>query len=212
MPPTRDEFQNQYGDTILGDYDEDEDSNHDGTRERTAAQQEKDEEAPKPTADVMMSRNLKGGAGKNFNFAFGSDGDDDDSSESPTKNDRQDDNNSDKELSQPSQKFGSKPINLLSQMGQNKTGKTGGSNTGLKKGFIKPLITTDEDQFDHHMFSKNNTYDKNKDDTDEENGDPLVDVEVDMQLTMKPADRSKKSKSFLQIEATENGDEPTSLG
>ena len=37
----------------------------------------KDEEAPKPTADVMMSRNLKGGAAKNFNFAFSSDGEDD---------------------------------------------------------------------------------------------------------------------------------------
>lgn len=117
MPPSREQFENQYGDTILDDFEEEEDSDE-GVRERTEAQQLKDEVAPKPTADVMMSRNLKGGASKNFNFAFGSDGDDDDSQESFSKDNTKDDNNSsDREQSQPSQKFGSKPINLLSQMG-----------------------------------------------------------------------------------------------
>jgi len=38
-----------------------------------------DEEAPKPTADVLMSRNLRGGAKKGFNFAaFAEDDDSDD--------------------------------------------------------------------------------------------------------------------------------------
>lgn len=70
MPPSRDQFEKRFGDTILGDYDEDEDDsekNYDAKNE---------EEPPKPTADVMMSRNLKGGAAKNFNFAFSSDGED----------------------------------------------------------------------------------------------------------------------------------------
>ena len=87
MPPTRDQFEQQYGDTILADYDDDEDERHmeDGAlMQRSKNEQQKnDEEAPKPTADVMMSRNLKGGAGKNFNFAFSSDGGD--SEDSPGK-------------------------------------------------------------------------------------------------------------------------------
>ena len=90
MPPTRDQFEKQYGDTILADYDDDEVGNplNGGAStmgHKQGRQNDKnDEEAPKPTADVMMSRNLKGGAGKNFNFAFSSDGDD--SQGTPDKN------------------------------------------------------------------------------------------------------------------------------
>ena len=85
MPPSRDQFEKQYGDTILADYDDDEEENsptmvHSHSRKTN---NEKDAEAPKPTADVMMSRNLKGGAAKGFNFAFSSDGED--SQDSPTK-------------------------------------------------------------------------------------------------------------------------------
>lgn len=97
MPPSREQFENQYGDTILDDFEEEDVDSDEGVRERTAAQQEKDEVAPKPTADVMMSRNLKGGVGKNFNFAFGSDNDDDDSQDAKDGN-----NSSDREQSQPS--------------------------------------------------------------------------------------------------------------
>lgn len=42
----------------MGDYDSDDQS----------ARTKKDEEAPKPTVDVLMSRNLRSGAGKGFNF------------------------------------------------------------------------------------------------------------------------------------------------
>jgi hypothetical protein len=53
---------------IMGDYDSDEG--------KTTAQKKKDEEAPKPTVDVLMSRNLRSGAGKGFNFgALASDSD-----------------------------------------------------------------------------------------------------------------------------------------
>ena len=83
MPPSRDAFEKKYGDTILADYDDDEGDKDDGLIHHSSANPKNDEEAPKPTADVMMSRNLKGGAGKNFNFAFSSDGDD--SQESPQK-------------------------------------------------------------------------------------------------------------------------------
>lgn len=51
------------------------------------------EEAPKATADVMMSRNLKGGVGKNFNFAFSSDGDE--SLDSPNRDNNDDSDGSD---------------------------------------------------------------------------------------------------------------------
>jgi ethanolamine utilization microcompartment shell protein EutL len=36
-----------------------------------------DEEAPKPTVDVLMSRNLRSGAGKGFNFLAMESSDDD---------------------------------------------------------------------------------------------------------------------------------------
>jgi len=52
---------------IMGDYDSDE----------QVQRNKKDEEAPKPTLDVLMSRNLRSGAGKGFNFGA----DMDDSSE-----------------------------------------------------------------------------------------------------------------------------------
>ena len=81
MPPSRDQFEKKYGDTILAEYDEDEEDDGDDEEGNSSARKKNDEEAPKATADVMMSRNLKGGAGKNFNFAFSSDGDD--SQESP---------------------------------------------------------------------------------------------------------------------------------
>lgn len=43
-----------------------------------------EEEPPKPTADVLMSRNLKGGAKKGFNFAaFGDDSSDSDVAPAP---------------------------------------------------------------------------------------------------------------------------------
>jgi hypothetical protein len=44
---------------IMGDYDSDENSN---------AQKLKDQEVPKPTVDVLMSRNLRSGKNKGFNF------------------------------------------------------------------------------------------------------------------------------------------------
>lgn len=78
MPPSKAQFEKRFGDTILGDFDEDEDDNE--------KQANKDEsEPPKPTADVMMSRNLKGGAAKNFNFAFSSG--EDESQDSQNKED-----------------------------------------------------------------------------------------------------------------------------
>lgn len=43
----------------MGDYDSDE----------QVQKNKKDEEAPKPTVDVLMSRNLRSGAGKVFNFS-----------------------------------------------------------------------------------------------------------------------------------------------
>lgn len=62
-PPTRKEHQNKFGQRILGDFDSDEDKN----------KNQNDEEPPKPTQDVLMSRNLRGGANKGFNFALGED-------------------------------------------------------------------------------------------------------------------------------------------
>ena len=82
MPPSRDQFHTKFGDTILADYDEDEEQDEEddggfgGKHQRSTKDKGDDEKPPKPTADVMMSRNLKGGVGKNFNFAFSS-GDDD---------------------------------------------------------------------------------------------------------------------------------------
>lgn len=76
MPPSRVQFEQQYGDTIVADYESDS-GDLSASRGRDKTKGKNDEEAPKATADVMMSRNLKGGAGKNFNFAFSSDGDDD---------------------------------------------------------------------------------------------------------------------------------------
>ena len=38
--------------------------------------EENDEEPPKPTQEVLMSRNLRGGTGKGFNFALDDDSDD----------------------------------------------------------------------------------------------------------------------------------------
>jgi hypothetical protein len=130
MPPTRDQFKKRFGDTILGDYDEDEDDD-DKSDNSTS---KNDEEPPKPTADVMMSRNLKGGAAKNFNFAFSSDGEDE-SQESPQKRDSPDGE------SAPVSGFGLKPINLLTMAKAPGFGKT-----GIKNNFIKPLITTNEDK------------------------------------------------------------------
>ena len=160
MPPSRDQFEKQYGDTILADYDDDEEEQ---TGEQSATMvhshsrktdNKKDEEAPKPTADVMMSRNLKGGAGKGFNFAFSSDGED--SQESPTKINNGMGNSFDDQndlLAPQPPKFGSRPINLLSQKASKGRGGTSGA-AGVRKGFIKPLITTDEDQLDS-LFIKN---------------------------------------------------------
>jgi hypothetical protein len=71
MPPTRDQHEKKYGDTLVGQYS-DRKSN------------QNDEEPPKPTADVLMSRNLRGGVQKGFNFAFS----DDDDSPSPQRNNR----------------------------------------------------------------------------------------------------------------------------
>ena len=71
MPPTRDQHMQKYGDSLVGQYS-DRKSN------------QNDEEPPKPTADVLMSRNLRGGVQKGFNFAF-SDDDDDTPSPSPQK-------------------------------------------------------------------------------------------------------------------------------
>jgi len=64
---------------IFGDYNSDNESS-----------KKKDEEAPKPTVDVLMSRNLRGGAGKGFNFgALASDsGSDDENSADESKNDK----------------------------------------------------------------------------------------------------------------------------
>jgi hypothetical protein len=58
---------------IMGDYDSDE----------QVQRNKKDEEAPKPTVDVLMSRNLRSGAGKGFNF--GADMDDSSSDEEEVK-------------------------------------------------------------------------------------------------------------------------------
>ena len=95
MPPTRDQFEKKFGDTILADYDDDEEDEpvSRGGRGDPA----KDEEPPKPTADVMMSRNLKGGVGKNFNFAFSSD----DSQESPALKDKDQSQSDEDDVSQP---------------------------------------------------------------------------------------------------------------
>lgn len=57
-PPSRAEHQKKFGETILGDYDSDEEK----------ARKQDDEIAPKPTQDVLMSRNLRGGVGKGFTF------------------------------------------------------------------------------------------------------------------------------------------------
>ena len=81
MPPSQEQFLKQIGGDLLDGFCNDDDEEDE---EKLAEIQKKDEKAPKPTAEVMMSRNLKGGAGKNFNFAFSSDGDDD-SQESPAK-------------------------------------------------------------------------------------------------------------------------------
>ena len=62
----------------------------------------------------MMSRNLKGGAGKNFNFAFSSDGDDDSPTSPQKMNVKNEGSGSEGSLGKPASKFGGKPINLLS--------------------------------------------------------------------------------------------------
>lgn len=200
MPPTRDAFEKKYGDTILADYDEDEpDINNEKDRGLSRNSSKNDTEAPKPTADVMMSRNLKGGAGKNFNFAFSSDGDD--SHESPLKNDGRDEDDDDDGserrlqddfkaglISQP--KFGSRPINLLSQKAGKGSGSVGGVG-GVRKGFIKPLITTDEDQLDS-LFIKN----EKADDIEETKGGALSDLDV--------SGKGRKPTSFLQQTSASN--------
>ena len=71
MPPSREQHERKFGDNILGDYVEDDDK---GPSQSNL----NDEEPPKPTADVLMSRNLRGGAGKGFAFDFCDDDDDDD--------------------------------------------------------------------------------------------------------------------------------------
>ena len=74
LPPTREQHQKKFGDKILGDFDDD-----------NADKAVNEEEAPKPTADVLMSRNLRGG-NRGFNFAFG---DGDSSSDEETKDSSQ---------------------------------------------------------------------------------------------------------------------------
>ena len=98
-----------------------------------------DEEPPKPTADVLMSRNLRGGAQKGFDFAFGSD-DDDSPSPSPQKDhsvaegnqDEGDDSDQNEEEGQQKQSFSQKGgLNLLLHKGQQNR-KIGGLGAGLK--------------------------------------------------------------------------------
>jgi hypothetical protein len=55
-PPSKAEFHKKFGDKVLGDFDSDEDKKRN------------DEEAPKATQDVLMSRKLRGGVGKGFKF------------------------------------------------------------------------------------------------------------------------------------------------
>jgi len=66
VPPSRESHKKRFGQQLLGDFDEDKD------------EYVNDEEAPKPTQDVLMSRNLKGAANKGFNFADSNDSDSDD--------------------------------------------------------------------------------------------------------------------------------------
>lgn len=72
-PPSMAEHKKRFGaqllDGLCGSSDDEKDLD---------AQRKKDEEAPKPTVDVLMSRNLRSGAGKGFNFGMmsGSDSDD----------------------------------------------------------------------------------------------------------------------------------------
>ena len=74
-PPSRSQHQLRFGDHILGDLNSDDETG-------SAAQKEKDKEVPKPTVDVLMSRNLRSGAGKNFNFgALDSSSDEDNSND-----------------------------------------------------------------------------------------------------------------------------------
>ena len=139
MPPSRDQFEKQYGDTILADYD-DEPAGDNGALDQ-ASKAKNDEEAPKATADVMMSRNLKGGAGKNFNFAFSSDGDD---NVSPQRNDAQ---------SSGSESDG-EPINLLAHKGI--------PQPAPKKGFVKPSILTLDTEYDVDKLSEGREQPKTK--------------------------------------------------
>lgn len=64
LPPSRTEHKKKFGERILGEFGSDSEDRPEHISER----QRKDEEAPKPTVDVLMSRNLRSGAGKGFNF------------------------------------------------------------------------------------------------------------------------------------------------
>lgn len=78
MPPTRAQHEQRFGDTILGHAIGEESP-------KEAANNKKDEEPPKPTADVIMSRRLRGGVKGGFDFDFLSDENDSDD----TKNNNQ---------------------------------------------------------------------------------------------------------------------------
>lgn len=73
MPSARDKQSKNAISMGLEAFAEDEEHVSQGSNHSTP---QDDEKEPKPTADVMMSRNLKGGAAKNFNFAFSSDEED----------------------------------------------------------------------------------------------------------------------------------------
>ena len=122
MPPTREQFEHKYGDTILADSEDDEPGGPFRAGNKSSRKMN-DENTPNATADVMMSRNLKGGAGKNFNFAFSSDGDE--SIDSPQKDLAEGSDGDDLKPvnhNQPSNFGGSgRPINLLSQLRQDQS-------------------------------------------------------------------------------------------
>lgn len=166
MPPSKAAFEKRFGDTILGDYNEDDASDKDN---------ENADEPPKPTADVMMSRNLKGGAAKNFNFAFSSEGENE-SQDSPKKATAA---ASDSDEDHKTSGFGSKPINLLSKGGAPPSlGKTG------KGGLKLPSLIMDDDDL-----------------KDAKNDLMMEDTGFTLNL---PADRKKPPTSFINSEEADD--------
>ena len=99
------------------------------------------------------------------------------------------------ESPQPQPKFGSRPINLLSQKGLGKP-SAGGRAPGVKRDF-RPLITTDEDQLDS-LFLKNDKGDAYDGPSDAWR-EPTPDHKV------AGGDR-KKPSSFLQVDLGEEDD------